>query len=133
MIQSVPAKWRSPTGNSNLDEQFARACLNCFNAISPYTVRAYGSLKQADEFAEGSIAEDMKAVKSHNENKSWRDAKLEYIPVVFPGWSGHNSSDGRSQFDLDRDPRYSGKFLWRQIFNARKRGARTIYAATWDG
>lgn len=28
--------------------------------------------------------------------------------------------------------RDGGKFLWRQIYNARRAGVRTIYAAMWD-
>ena len=31
------------------------------------------------------------------------------------------------------DPREGGKFLWRQIINAKKHGARSVYAANWDG
>lgn len=57
--------------------------------------------------------------------------ELDYIPVVFPGWSRHNLSDGKQTFD--HTWREGGKLLWRQIYNARKHGARTIYAATWDG
>lgn len=67
--------------------------------------------------------------------KKWNSLgnKFDYIPVVFPGLSGHNSSDGKWNKSFNSVPRDGGNFLWRQIVNARRHGARTIYAATWDG
>jgi hypothetical protein len=41
-----------------------------------------------------------------------------------------NMSGGRWHFnDIKRN---GGKFLWKQIVNAKRHGARTIYGAMWD-
>lgn len=61
------------------------------------------------------------------------ERKLDYIPVVFPGWSGYNSSDGDGERYLDYTQREGGEFLWRQIFNVLKHGTRAVCIATWDG
>jgi len=135
LIARVPADWRTPTGDAGKDQDFAEACLDCFNAISPWTVGSYNSIERADKFAKETISGDMDLIDCHNSDNKRKFPKGEvgYIPVVFPGSSTHNSYDGKRFWDFGRDPRDGGKFLWRQIMNAKKRGARTIYAATWDG
>ena len=88
-----------------------------------------------EEFANETIAGDVQLINDYNNQNWWKFWKgdLGYIPVVFPGWSGHNLSDGKERSDFNRNMRERGRFLWRQIVNAKKHGARTIYAATWDG
>ena len=61
------------------------------------------------------------------------ERKLDYIPVVFPGLSGHNLSHGDYEAGFDHVQREGGEFLWRQIFNVLKLKATTVYVATWDG
>ena len=43
---------------------------------------------------------------------------------------GFNLSNG--QWVRNAAPREGGRFLWRQIYNARKCGARSMYGAMWD-
>ena len=43
---------------------------------------------------------------------------------------GFNLSDG--SWARNAAPREGGRFLWRQIYNARKWGAQTMYGAMWD-
>ncbi|KAI6028939.1 hypothetical protein EDC04DRAFT_2926311 [Pisolithus marmoratus] len=56
--------------------------------------------------------------------------KVDYIPVVLPGGSGYNLSKGK--WGLNGIKRNGGRFLWKQIYNARRAGVRTIYGAMWD-
>ena len=102
--------------------------LKSFDAISPWTVGAYRDVNDADEFAKHVIAKDTKRIDEYNMANG---KEKKYIPVVFPGWSAHNSSNG--ECELNAIPRGSGEFLWRQVRNARQHGARTIFGATWDG
>ena len=103
--------------------------LDCFDAISPWTIGRYGNIADADKFAEEKIAGDMKLIGERNQTVRL-GRKLDYVPVVFPGGSGHNLSEGKWGFnDI---PREGGRFLWRQIYNARRSGVRTIYGAMWD-
>ena len=74
----------------------------------------------------------MKLIKYRNKCKCLK-GRLDYIPVVSPGWSGQNIFVGKGQSDLGRVRRKGGEFLWRQMSNATKDGAKTIYVATWDG
>lgn len=103
--------------------------LDCFDAISPWTIGRYENIADADRFAEEKIAGDMKLIGERNKTVR-AGRKLDYIPVVFPGGSSHNLSEGKLGFD--NIPREGGRFLWRQIYNARKSGVRTIYGAMWD-
>jgi len=125
----VPAHWRTSTGDADRNPDFVDVWLDCFDAISPWTIGRYGNIADADRFAEEKIAGDVKLITERNQTvRSGR--KLDYIPVVFPGGSGHNLSEGKWGFnDI---PREGGKFLWRQVYNARKHGVRTIYGAMWD-
>ena len=132
LIELVLANWRTPTDYQDLNQEFTNVCFDYFNAISPRTIGQYNGVLQADAFAEGTVKGDMKLIRDHNEGK-WPNGKLDYIPVVFPGWSGHNTFDGKDRWYLDRVRRKGGEFLWRQMFNATKDGAKTIYVATWDG
>ena len=127
----MPADWRTPTDDQARNQEFVDVCFRWFNAISPWTVGAYNCIKWADKFANETIAGDTKLIDERK--RKCLKGELDYIPVVFPGWSGHNSSDGKRRFDLGRVRRDGGEFLWRQIFNARKHGAKTIFVATWDG
>ena len=54
--------------------------------------------------------------------------KLEFLPVVFPGFSWKNLHGGK----LDDIPRLKGEFLWTQITAAKQVGAKMIYVAMFD-
>jgi hypothetical protein len=90
---------------------------------------------------------DVELITQHNEKSTGR--KIDYIPVVLPGGSvrisvygsdipinvmgtmqGYNMSEGRWGFNNIK--RRGGRFLWKQIANAKRMGVRTIYGAMWD-
>ncbi|KAF5339358.1 hypothetical protein D9611_009787 [Ephemerocybe angulata] len=74
------------------------------------------------------MAADVELIKRHNEGG--RSRRIDYIPVVFPGGSANHLSEGKWAFN--DCPRKGGRFLWRQVFNARRAGAHIIYGAMWD-
>jgi hypothetical protein len=55
-------------------------------------------------------------------------AGVDYLPVVFPGFSWHNLNGGPS----NQIPRHGGRFYWRQVFNSIEAGAGMIYTAMFD-
>lgn len=64
-------------------------------------------------------------------DRAWLDAKgLDYLPVIFPGYSFHNATGGRATFD--QIPRRGGAFFWAQAVAARKAGAKMAYVAMFD-
>ncbi|KAJ3486292.1 hypothetical protein NLJ89_g11823 [Agrocybe chaxingu] len=80
---------------------------------------------------------DVEVIKRRNEAAEMaamrtgaRPKKVDYIPVVFPGGSGYNLSEGKWGFNDIK--RRGGRFLWKQIFNAKRLGVRTMYGAMWD-
>jgi hypothetical protein len=54
---------------------------------------------------------------------------LEYMPVLFPGFSWHNMNPTSP---LNPIPRRGGRFYWRQVERALETGSRMIYAAMFD-
>jgi len=55
---------------------------------------------------------------------------LSILRVQHPFLQGYNLSQGKwGRNDIKRN---GGKFLWKQIYNARRAGVRTIYGAMWD-
>jgi len=55
--------------------------------------------------------------------------QLDYVPVIFPGFSWHNMNPKSPQ---DQIPRNRGRFFWQQIAGAASSGAKMIYVAMFD-
>ena len=72
--------------------------LDCFDAISPWTIGRYGNIADADRFAEEKIAGDMKLISERNKTVRL-ERRLDYIPVMFPGGSGYNLPEGKWPFN----------------------------------
>lgn len=61
------------------------------------------------------------------------DHRLDYLPVVFPGFSWQNLSKSRGQeAEFDAIPRRGGEFLWAQARAATQAGANMLYVAMFD-
>ncbi|KAG6828413.1 hypothetical protein H0H92_008077 [Tricholoma furcatifolium] len=128
IMAGTPAHWRTAESDADRNPDFLDVWLNEFDAISPWTVGRYRDEREADDFAETKIKGDVELIRKRNEEGRWR--KIDYIPVVLPGGSGFNLSQGKWGFnDIKRN---GGRFLWQQIFNAKHLGVRTMYGAMWD-
>ncbi|EIM92038.1 uncharacterized protein STEHIDRAFT_136079 [Stereum hirsutum FP-91666 SS1] len=123
-----PAGWRSAHGDADRNPEFVAAWMECFDAVSPWTVGRYNDEKSADSFAEDRIKGDVEFIEKWKREKG---RHVDYIPVVHPGGSALNMSQGK--WDFNGAPRMGGRFLWRQLYNIHRFGAaRIIYAAMWD-
>lgn len=91
-----------------------------FDIISPWAVGRYGDNSGADNFREDYIEPDLTRTKSKG---------IDYMPVVFPGFSWWNLKDDA---DFNSKPRNGGKFLWHQFFNAVDAGCNMVYVAMYD-
>ncbi|KAG6910617.1 hypothetical protein DXG01_009126 [Tephrocybe rancida] len=128
IMAGAPAHWRTAESDADRNPEFLDVWLNDFDAISPWTVGRYRTEQDADNFAETKMKGDAELIKKRNEEGRWR--KIDYIPTVLPGGSGFNLSQGKWGFnDIKRN---GGRFLWQQIFNAKRQGVRTMYGAMWD-
>jgi len=128
VMVGVPSFWRTLDRDSvndpNLHAVIAKA-----DIVSPWAVGRYkmtagpADYNQVDAYATNVWAEDMK----------WCAAKkIEYLPVIFPGYSYHNASSHKELKELNEIPRWGGNFLWRQYYDAQKAGATMIYVAMFD-
>ena len=54
---------------------------------------------------------------------------IDYMPVVFPGFSWWNIKDGAT---FNQIPRHGGRFFWRQVYNAVDADNNMIYVAMFD-
>jgi hypothetical protein len=119
LVGGVPTHWRSLVGDSQTDRDWAEV-YRSFDIISPWTVGRYDDEASADSFRENLIVPDMAEAASSG---------VEYMPVVWPGFSWHNLF---GDFPPNQIPRNGGNFFWRQVYNALASGARMLYVAMFD-
>lgn len=118
IMLGVPTYWRELGRDTGKDPRLHEV-LKKVDIIHPWTVGRFGN-----EAAYSSYSEVQKA------DFAWCKANnVDYVPVVFPGFSWHNMYP-KDQFD--KIPRNRGKFLWMQLSNAIKNGAEMIYIAMFD-
>ncbi|TCD68594.1 hypothetical protein EIP91_010383 [Steccherinum ochraceum] len=133
IMAGTPAHWRTSVSDADPNPDFVNVWLEDFDAISPWTIGRYSSPEEADRFAEEKIKGDVELIRSRNERFEMGQGgkrKVDYIPVIFPGGSGFNLSEGKWGFNDIK--RRGGNFLWRELFNVRRLNVRTIYGAMWD-
>jgi glycoprotein endo-alpha-1,2-mannosidase len=58
-----------------------------------------------------------------------RRLRIDYLPVVFPGFSWHNMNPTAP---FNRIPRHGGRFYWRQVGRALQAGNTMLYGAMFD-
>lgn len=92
-----------------------------FDIISPWAVGRYSDDAGADNFRTTKIAPDLVTLNGTG---------IDYMPVVFAGFSWWNLKDGASP--LNQIPRRGGRFMWRQFYNAVDAGCNMIYVAMFD-
>ena len=145
IMAGAPTHWRTSDSDADRNPAFVNAWMDCFDAISPWTVGRYSDQASADAFAADRIQGDVKFIGGWSTTHGKR---VDYVPVVHPGGSvccpavgvkgrltsirtkGFNLSNG--QWTRNGAPREGGHFLWRQIYNARQFGAQIMYGAMWD-
>ncbi|CAK5268817.1 unnamed protein product [Mycena citricolor] len=133
IFAGVPSHWRSPgQGDAHGDPGWSDLWLGkdgMVDALSPWSVGRYSTVEEVDRWAEERWGGDGDLISRHNERSEGR--KVDYAPVVLPGGSGFNLSEGKWAFNGIK--RQGGKFLWSQIFHAKRtKGVRVMYGAMWD-
>ncbi len=118
VVLGVPSGWRESKADACPDPA-VREIIRRADVVSPWTVGRYRKPEEAAAHAEKLWKPDL----------AWcRAAGLDYLPVVFPGFSWHNMHAG----PLDQIPRLKGRFLWSQLVAARRADASMIYVAMFD-
>jgi len=89
------------------------------DVLSPWSVGRFRDLPGVQRHAEQYWESDVLWARRH---------KIDYMPVVFPGFSWHNLRGA----ELGSIPRLKGQFLWSQIVANKKAGADMLYIAMFD-
>ena len=118
VLLGVPTGWR--TGNRDASpDPLLREIAASADAISPWTVGRYRTPDEVSDHANAAWAADL----------DWcRQRGVEYLPVIFPGFSWKNLKGG----SLNQIPRLRGTFFQRQINEAIRLGSRSLYVAMFD-
>ena len=118
VMLGVPTHWRELKNDAVADPALHEV-LKLADVVSPWTVGRYRDAAGVARHGEKFLKPDL----------AWcAQAKLDYLPVVFPGFSWANMHGG----PLDAIPRRKGEFLWSQFTAAKRAGAEMIYVAMFD-
>ena len=119
VMLGVPTYWRTLDRDCVNDPQM-HELVAMADIVSPWTVGRYGKPEDAVHYAAKVATPDIAWCKDH---------RIDYLPVVFPGFSWHNMNPTSP---LNQIPRLGGKFLWTQYAQAKKIGATMVYQAMFD-
>ena len=119
LFGGIPVGWRTLTRDSQADPAWA-AVYRAFDVISPWAVGRFRDSAGIERFYADSVAADLQET---------RELGIEYMPVVFPGFSWHNMNPSAA---INQIPRRGGRFFWEQIDRAIETGAGMLYGAMFD-
>jgi hypothetical protein len=119
VMLGVATGWREQNRDAVPDPEL-HDVLRLSDVISPWTPGRYRTPKEVVRHGE----------KYWQPDQSWCQKHcLDYLPVVFPGFSWHNMKPAAP---LDQIPRLKGKFMWSQFVAAKRAGASMVYVAMFD-
>jgi hypothetical protein len=84
IMAGAPAHWRTSDSDADRNPEFVNIWMECFDAISPWTVGRYSDQTSADAFAEDRIKGDVEFV---GRWATTHGKRVNYVPVVHPGGS----------------------------------------------
>ena len=123
VLLGIPAGWRELNFDAVRDDRLHRI-ISQADIVSPWTVGRYATPQSARLHAKAVTRLDVEWTKRR---------KIDYLPVVFPGFSWKNRQKTYGQHAaLDQIPRKKGDFLWSQGIASIKQGAEMIYLAMFD-
>ena len=117
VMLGVPTYWREQK-NDTLADPALHEIMAMADIISPWTVGRYRTPEEAERHAEKLVRPDIAWCAGRN---------LDYLPVVFPGFSWHNMYGSSNAI-----PRLRGEFLTRQFRADKRAGANMLYVAMFD-
>jgi hypothetical protein len=123
LFGGVPYHWRTPL-DSDSDSKRDQTWIDVyrsFHVVSPWSVGRYANVSDANSKV-SRITQDLADLTNRG---------VDYMPVVFPGYSYKNK--GRSpSHPLNEIVRDGGRFWWQQVYNAVSAGCTMIYCAMFD-
>ena len=118
VMLGIPTGWRERERDA-LDHPELHDMLLMADILSPWSISRYKDLNSLERHMQRHWAPDIIWAKEN---------AIEYMPVVYPGFSWHNNKGG----ELNAIPRLGGQFLWSQAVACKQSGAEMIYIAMFD-
>ncbi|MDA1005057.1 MAG: glycoside hydrolase family 71/99-like protein [Verrucomicrobia bacterium] len=119
VLLGVPTGWREGTRDATKDPALQKL-IAAADIVSPWTVGRYNTPDDVKRHAKRDWSPDL----------AWcKERDLDYLPVLFPGFSWHNMPPDAK---LGAIPRLKGQFLWSQFVAAKRAGCDMIYVAMFD-
>jgi len=123
VMVGVPTYWREQTRDAVADP-LLHEIIKKADIVSPWAVGRYSDLKDARYNIQHYASEDLAWCKANG---------LDYMRVIFPGFSWHNLKVARGQkAPFDAIKRLGGQFLWTQAVANKQAGADMLYVAMFD-
>jgi hypothetical protein len=120
VMVGIPTYWRTLERDA-VSDPFLHKIVEMADIVSPWTVGRFNSPSAIKDFAQRVWTPD----------QQWCEQRgLDYLPVVWPGFSWANLRNDPRKFD--QIPRLKGRFLWEQYYHACQSGATMIYQAMFD-
>jgi hypothetical protein len=123
VMGGVPIDWANPTGDGQLDPGWKQVYKE-LDIVQPWTPGRYRDDASIQKWKQMFLNVDIAATRANHQ---------EYMPVIYPGFSWHNSKRDDAPGDvLNRIPRQQGNFLWDQAMTAKSAGATMVKIAMFD-
>jgi hypothetical protein len=123
LVGSIALHWRTLDGDSRTEPEWAQV-YRSFDVISPWTVGAYRTERDIDNYINTRTIPDLAETKRLH---------IEYMPVVFPGTSWINLMTYRKKpAQFNAFPRDCGRFYESQVRKLAAVGIRSIFGAMFD-
>ncbi len=117
ILLGVPAYWRD-FGKDTEKDPYLHTLIHKADIIRPWFVGRFN--EETYPVFKSRIKDDIIWCKQN---------KLDYAPVVFPGFSWHNMHPESNKAPISRN---RGRFYWQQLFGAMEEGSEMIYIAMFD-
>jgi hypothetical protein len=118
VMLGIATGWRMQDRDALVHPELHQVLLMA-DVLSPWSIGRFRDLPGVQRHAEKYWEQDIMWARKHN---------IDYMPVVFPGFSWHNLKGA----ELGAIPRLKGHFLWSQVVANKKAGADMLYIAMFD-
>ena len=124
IMGGVPSYWRTARLDASSDPGWKKVWPK-LGVLSPWSVGRFSDATSADYYSASVWAPDLAATHAMG---------VDYLPVVFPGYSFANTNRalGQPPTPINQIPRDCGRFYWRQVYDALGTGATMLYGAMFD-
>jgi len=110
--------WRAQDNDALQNPELHKVLLMA-DVLSPWCVGRFGDMPGLHRHAKKYWQQDVIWAREHD---------IDYMPVIFPGFSWHNLTGTK----IALIPRLDGQFLWSQVLANKKAGCDMLYIAMFD-